>query len=438
MNGLPAKLFLCVSVLNAGICYGAPDSGRQLTVSSGTKFRVEVKRRTRLRKDRAIQGRLLDPIYSDNLLAVPPGAMVEGTIAKVVPATHKKRLDAKFHGDFTPLSEPVIQWSVLSRNADAGHSGAEYPLSAESEGGVGSTLYFRKAHAAHASLPRRAWNTVMGRKDAAVSTVTAPRKWERLQKYFWSQLPYHPQYLDQGTQYEMALTKDLYIAAEAHAVPANLNVQRPLEQVVSVHSRLQTVLDSGKAKPGDPVEAIVTEPVMNAQNQMLIPQGSILHGKVLRAVPSGKWGRNGILRFAFNDVSWPSGFRQNVEATPTAVEGSSDAKLQVDEEGGVVRQSNRNVAAPLIMGLLAASALGDDDGGLGKAAISSNGFALVGRLAAIGIGSRYVGGSIGAVGTGRSIYEHWLAHGKDTHFGSDTEVVLEMSPAHPHRMDPVQ
>jgi len=65
--------------------------------------------------------------------------------------------------------------------------------------------------------------------------------------------------------------------------------------------------------------------------------------------------------------------------------------------------------------------LGDDDGGLGKAAVSSNGFALVGRLAAIGIGSRYVGGSIGAVATGRSIYTRFLAHGKDTHFGLDTD-----------------
>jgi len=394
---------------------------------------VEVTRRTRLHQDRVIQGRLLDPIYSDNLLVVPRGAMLEGTIATVRPATHKKRLDAKFHGDFTPLSEPVIQWSVLTR-----HDGSEYPLSAESAGGAGSTLYFRKAHTAHTSLMRRAWNTLGSRKDAAVSTVTAPRKWERLQKFLWSQLPYHPQYLDEGTQYEMALTKDLRVSAQARAVPANLSMQKPLEQVVSVHSRLQTVLDSAKAKPGDPVEAIVTEPIMNAQNQMLIPQGSVLHGKVLRAVPSGRWGRNGILRFSFSEVRWPSGFHQNVDATPTAVEGSSDAKLQVDEEGGVVRKTNHSVAAPLIMGVLAASALGDDDGGLGKTAVSSNGFALVGRLAAIGIGSRYVGGSIGAVGTGRTIYERWLAHGKDTHFGSDTEIVLEMSPAHPHRMDPVQ
>jgi hypothetical protein len=327
----------------------------------------------------------------------------------------------------------VIHWTSLSRS-----DGSEYPLLAESAGGAGSTLYFRSVRADHPSLFRRAWNTFIGRKNSAVSTVKAPHKWDRLQRYFWSQMPYHPQYLDEGSQYEMVLTRTLHLPAEPRVVQANLNAQKPLERLVSVHSRLRSDLNSAKAKAGDSVEAIVTEPVLDAQNQLVIPQNSILHGQVVRATPSRRWGRNGTLRFSFDEVSWPSGFRQNVEATPMAIEGSPDTKLEVDQEGGVARQTNRSIAAPLVMGLLSASALGDDDGGLGKTAVSSNGFALIGRLTAIGIGSRYVGGSIGAVGTGRSIYTRWLAHGKETHFGNDTEVLLEMSPAHAHRMAPVQ
>ena len=58
-------------------------------------------------------------------------------------------------------------------------------------------------------------------------------------------------------------------------------------------------------------------------------------------------------------------------------------------------------------------------------------------MAAVGIGSRYVGGAIGAAGTARTVYTRFLAHGKDTHFNHDTEVVLEMSPAHAHRMSRV-
>jgi len=47
------------------------------------------------------------------------------------------------------------------------------------------------------------------------------------------------------------------------------------------------------------------------------------------------------------------------------------------------------------------------------------------------------GGAIGAVATGRTVYTRFLAHGKDTHFGEDTEVLMEISPAHAQRMNPV-
>ncbi len=143
------------------------------------------------------------------------------------------------------------------------------------------------------------------------------------------------------------------------------------------------------------------------------------------------------MRFSFNEVTLPSGFREDVEATPTAIESSPETKVAIDQEGGVTPQTNRSIAAPLVMGLLSASAIGDNDGGLGKTAVSSNGFALVGRLVAIATTSRYVGGGIGAVATGRTIYSRWLAHGKDTHFSNDTEVMLEMSPARAHQMAPV-
>jgi hypothetical protein len=433
MYSFRPKLFVFLVLFHAGVCSAAQDGAKQLVISSGAKFRIEVIRRTRMKSGRAIQGRLLEPVYAENHLLVPSGTVLEGTISELRAASHSKRLDAKFHGDFTPLDEPVIQWTSLSRS-----DGSEYPLLAESSEGAGSTLYFRTTKSAHTSLFRRAWNGFIGRKDSAVNTVKAPHKLERLQKYFWSQMPYHPQYLDEGSQYEMAFVRDLRLSSEASVARTEPVGERPLENLVSVHSRLRTDISSSNAKPGDAVEAIVTEPVLDMKNQLVIPQNSILHGSVLSATPSRRWGHNGVLRFSFNEVSWPSGFRQNVEATPTAVESTPNTKLEIDQEGGVAQQTNRSIAAPLVMGLLSASALGDDDGGLGKAAVSSNGFALIGRLVAIASGSRYVGGTIGAVATGRAVYTRWLAHGKDTHFGNDTEVLLEMSPAHSHRMGAVR
>ena len=244
------KLLVSLTLFQSALCFAAPEGApqQQLTVSTGTAFRVEVMQRTRLQKDRAIQGRLLEPIYDENRLLIPSGALLEGTISEVRPAAHGKRLDAKFHGDFTPLNEPVIQWTEISRN-----DGSRYPLQAESAAGAGSTLYFRSGHGGHQSLFRRGWSSLVGRKDSAMSTVKAPHKWERLQKYFWSQMPYHPQYIDEGTQYEMALTSELQLPAGPSSAQTEaqkeLNEQKPLEQMVSVHSRLQSDLTQLRPRP---------------------------------------------------------------------------------------------------------------------------------------------------------------------------------------------
>ncbi len=459
-GGLRDNLLVSLMLLQGGLCFAAaqgvaqdgathddaaPDGAQSLTVSSGSAFRVEVMHRTRLRKGGTVEGLLLEPIYSENRLLIPSGALLEGTISEVRPAAHGKRLEAKFHGDFTPLKEPIIQWTSLSRN-----DGSHYALLAESAAGIGSTLYFRSAHVAtHQSMFRRGWNTLIGHKDSTLSTVKAPHKWERLQRFFWSQMPFHPQYVEENAKYEMALTQDLQLPAGPSPTISNsissegvssdtpTGEQKLLEQLVSVHSRLLTDLNSAHAKAGDPVEAIVTQPVLDGNNELIIPQNSILHGKVLHAAASRRWGHDGNLRFSFNELTLPSGFQQNIEATPTAIESSPDARMQIDSEGGVAPQIDRSIAVPFVMGLLSAQALGNDDGALGSRAVASNGFALIGRLVAIGISSRWVGGSIGLIGTARSVYTRWLAHGKDTHFGHDTEIMLEMSPAHARRMAPI-
>jgi hypothetical protein len=409
------------------------NESQQLVVPSGTLLRVQLIERSHLRKGSPVEGRLLEPIYADNRLLIPSGAVLKGTIREVRPAPQHKRLNAKFQGDFTPLHEPVIQWTTLICG-----DGTQYPILGESTSGAGGTLYFRTAPPVHVSLVRRAWNSFVGSANSAVETAKAPGKGERLKRYFWSQMPYHPQYLEEGAQYEMALQEELHLTAGPLPAHMDLTHAEPLAGLVSVHSRLEGDLNSATAKPGDPVEAIVTEPVLDDHDQLIVPQNSILHGRVLSASAASRWGHNGSLRFAFDRLSWPSGFEQNVEATPKAVESNAGTHLTIDQEGGVARQNEHSIAAPLVMGLLSGSAISDDDGGIGTAAVASNGFAIAGHVLAIASGSRYVGGTIGAIGTGRSIYTHWLAHGKETHFGADTEIVLEMTPAHARRMSPAK
>ena len=407
----------------------APDDARddstQVTVPSGTLLRVEVTRRVRMRLGNEIEGRLLEPIYAENRLLVPCGAVLHGTIIETRAAAHGKRMNAKLHGDFTPLREPVIEWTLLTRV-----DGSEYPLLAESTTGAGGTLYFRTEAPQRVSFMRRAWNSLASGKTKQVQSDEVPRRGERLQKYLWSQLPVHPQYLETGARYEVRLSQDLQVAARPLPMAMDLNQPRSWQGVVWVYSRLQTNLDSANAKPGDSVEAIVTAPVFDEQGHLVLPQNSVLYGTVLSAEPSGRWGHNGSLRFVFRQVSWPAGFTQMVEAAPLAIESSPAAKMAIDQEGGVARQNEHSLAAPLLMGLLSGSTLGDEDAGRGKITASSNGFAIIGRVVGLASGSPYVGGGIGAVATARSIYKHWLAHGKETSFGPETEVVLEMAPGH--------
>ena len=178
----------------------------------------------------------------------------------------------------------------------------------------------------------------------------------------------------------------------------------------------------------------MTQPVFDERNELLIPQGSVLRGKVLQASPAGPWGHNGLLRFTFSEISLPSGFRQKVEGVPTAIAASSGSRLQLDQEGGVSQESNHSVMAPLVLGLLATSAITSDESTLANTSVSSNGFAIIGRAIAIGTKSHYVGGAIGMVATSRSVYTRWLARGKNLHFGDDTEVQLQVSPERAHRL----
>jgi hypothetical protein len=103
--------------------------------------------------------------------------------------------------------------------------------------------------------------------------------------------------------------------------------------------------------------------------------------------------------------------------------------IQLDNEGGAKPQSNRSFLVPLSLGLLATSALTEDEASVAHAAASSNGFGLIGRVIAISTGSNIVGGTLGAISTGRAVYSHFLANGKDVVFPHNTEIEVDLGPA---------
>ncbi|HEU5400712.1 MAG TPA: hypothetical protein VFU86_05100 [Terriglobales bacterium] len=382
--------------------------------------RVQVDAPAKFNVGTPVHARTVEPLYENNRLVIPAGTPIEGEVVQVSPASHKRRLDAKFHGDFTPLHEVKIRFEKVMPS-----DGRVVPISAAVADESSSVVVFHSTGANPVSLVHRAWGFVVGKKNQAVNTFTAPGKEHRLKRMLFSQLPWHPESLEPGMQYDVELLTPLGISA----FPATLSKEQRLEASTDLHARLLTDLNSAKTKAGDAVTAMVTQPKLNSDGQVQIPQGTLLEGNVLQASPAGKWGRNGALRFTFHKMEFPQGAEQLVTGVPTAVSGRASANIQLDSEGGAKPQSNRALLAPLSLGLLATSALTEDEASVTHAATSSNGFGLIGRVIAISTGSNIMGGTLGGIAAGRSVYSHFLAHGKEVVFPRNTEILVDLGPA---------
>ncbi len=393
---------------------------------SAPVVRVQIDSPTKFKAGETVRAHTVEPLFVHNRLAIPSGTVVEGSIAQLSPASHRRRLDAKLHGDFTPLREATIRFDrIVLKDSNS------IPIHAALAEESSSVVVFHSRDSKKGSLIHRTWSMVRGKKDQAISTFTAPGKAYRLKHLLYSQLPWHPESLQPGSEYDVTLLQPPAFSAHADR-PSPKTPKNKVEQSTILHARLQTDLTSAKAKPGDPVVAVVTEPKLDANNQIEIPEGSLLRGNVLQASHAGKWGHNGALRFTFQKIEFPSGFQQSVTGVPNAVTGAAGANLAIDAEGGSKPQSNRGLMVPLGLGLLATSALTEDEASVGHAATSSNGFGLIGRIVAISTGSQIFGGTLGALATGRAFYSHFLAHGKDVVFPHNTEIQVDLGPnAHP-------
>jgi hypothetical protein len=90
-----------------------------------------------------------------------------------------------------------------------------------------------------------------------------------------------------------------------------------------VRARLVTPLSSSTAKQRDPVQALITAPLV-VSDHLILPEGSVIKGSVVQAQPARRLGRNGELRILFHQVAPPNGLEQQVE---TNIEGVAVAKM---------------------------------------------------------------------------------------------------------------
>jgi hypothetical protein len=417
-----------------------------LWVPTGMALKVVLDQTVRIhRVGQPIHGTIVEPVYAFDQMVVPAGAAIVGEISAIDPVPKKRRILAAMNGEFSPSRQVHIVFNDLVL-ADGRH----VPLKTDVSPGSGRVLQFLpagetkkqpgKKNEAKNTVSREiseAEKAVKRDWEAAKMQLREPGKMQKVSHFAVAQLPYHPQYIDSGTSFNADLRCPLEFGFR-RLTPAVLErIGSPLPAGSVVHAILITPIDSAHSRKGDPVEALITQPLVNS-GHLFLPEGSRLSGSVLQVRPAGKLSRNGQLRIAFHQVVPAGGIRQPVEASLEGVAVEKGEHLSLDSEGGAqVTTPKTRYLATAISVALASSSMADHDrdagihgadgGDIGKgAANGAAGFRFLGTIIGAFSHSRVVASGFGFYGAAISVYSHFLARGRDVVYPKDMSMTIEV------------
>ncbi len=418
-----AGMLLCAAHGLGQQAVGKQAGARQAaTLDAGVPLHITTTRNAKMRVGAPVEGVLADPVWVYDRLVLPKGTPVRGTVTALEPLEGEDRLKARLNGDLTPLHTPVVRFTSVQLGRER--------LPVDAEGGVRQTETVRFAGRKKPSIGARLKGMVRDKWASVHDEVLAPGLGDRALRLFYNQLPYHPQSVWKGTDFVADLQQPATLRAPKQPVPVlvqGANLAGSLPPDTTVHARLVTALSSETAKQGEKITAVVTEPVLDAKHELVLPEGAKLEGTVLRAKPSRSLGRNGALHFTFREVQRQDEAAQRMYGTVTGATGAQAQNLTVDDEGNVQAQPDKNrFAAPLLLAVLAAAGH-DDDGGAGQQVVGSNGLGLVGRVVAAAASSPNAAAGFGAYGFAKSVYFRFLRRGHPVTFPKDTPVEVEFS-----------
>jgi hypothetical protein len=424
------------------VCQTAPG-----TIPAGTPLAIAIDRNYPMRAGESIQAHLIYPIYDENVLLLPKDTVVTGSVV-VLRSDHKRRVNAMLGGDFTPFHIPQVRFDQIIL-AD----GTLVPLVA-GPANNGAPIYRAVSPPpAKGGFFRREFDSGLNAARGDLAFYIAPGKGDRVLQFIYGRLPYHPQRIEKGTSWIIETTAALDLPEQPASLPASTAPARkhhfwelPTPRDSSpangtgawiVQANLADDLSSETSKSGQPIRAVVAEPIFNSDHTVAVPQGATLVGAVTRAKPARHFGRTGVLSFNFSQLTLPNAETQTVETRLTGADSAQDITL--NSEGQAQSKPQDKVAIPLFLVALASRPLDQDCGhrsgcngnspgksGLGGAA----GLGLVGTIVGIAGGSPYAAAGIGYWGAARAFYSRWIARGQKIAFPKDTRIVVETTPRH--------
>jgi hypothetical protein len=433
----PAGAFALAVLVCAGdaAAHTAPAVAKTipLTVKPGVPISVELVKSVRIKKPGApLEGRVVEPVYVFDRMVIPAGSEVRGRVVKIDPVPRGRRARAIANGDFTPFHHATFEFDTLELKGgermriDTTVSPAAQNVVRLVAGGEKK----KKEGAAHAKAAE-VRRQMEAQKNQTLAEIKAPGKLHRLKALLEAEMPYHRQVLPAGTRFTVELKAPLKLG---NAEITGKELERVGGEIPpSSHVRvwLKTPLSSAKDHEGTPVEAVVAKPVFTADHHLILPVGSRLKGRVITAQPARRLGRNGQLRFGFQQIVLPKGTTRTVEAGLESAEVPRSSHLKLDAEGGAHGVSSKTrYIMPAIDVLLATSSVADSDsrarqiqegsGNPGQVAgggvRGAAGFGLIGTVVGVVAHSRPVSSGFALYGAAWSVYSHLVARGHEVTF----------------------
>lgn len=414
------------ALLLALLCGSSDGQTTSVQIPATTPLSVQLLQHVPMKTGESLEGRLLYPVYVENRIAIPSGTILRGRVTQL-DADRGRRIHARLRGDFTPFRIPVVRFDELVLP-----DGAVEPMVSESaKDGVPILRLSPPPGQKKGSIVSREIAAEKQRVKDAVAQFTTPGRGDRLVQFLYTQLPWHPQRIDKGTAWTVDLAQPLNLQLLDPRPEAGVKTDPPPASAGTewrLRAYLQETISSANKKPGDTFQALVSEPVLNAEHNVVVPQGSLLVGEITQTKPARSFGRQGKLRFRFRELKLPSGFSQPVEGTLSGVDANKSANLQMDPEGGIEPKPQNRVLLPLVLTFLAGRGLDDDDSRIANGAVASNGFGIVGRIVGIVATSRNVAAGIGFYGAALAFYDVCLARGHNVVFVKNTRIEVTTTP----------
>jgi hypothetical protein len=391
-----------------------------LTVPKGSALQVVLDREVRVKAvGQPIHGHIIEPVYAFDKLFIPAGTEVNGGISQMEAVPARARTLAALNANLTPARHIEVEFTELLM-AD----GKRVPIQTRVVTGSGQVLQFVSAAESQkkkdvkdvvTQKERQAKEEARRQFEAAMQQVKQPGKMHRLEKAALAQFPVHPQYVDAGTVYFAELEKPLQFGSEPmtpEMAASLMNTDIPPGSMV--HARLMTPLNSASTQKGAEVHAILSRP-LTVNGKLLLPEGTVLKGTVVQVQPARHWKHNGQLRFVFRDLVLPNGLESKVETMVQGVQSGVADKLNLDSEGGAQTQTpkTRYLRTAISIGLAAAT---HENESFNRAEGGAGGFKVVGIVIGAAVKSHPLAIAMGAFGAGRSIYNNFIARGRDVVF----------------------